>query len=106
MCDCASYNRPDLGGGVPPVVLTLPPHMEYEGRKTVCVDACIAPVIKILWDAEVVTLGCCCGHNGVWSRCVIVDPDHAKRARALAPNDVDIQAWRLVSEPSPERNGK
>lgn len=30
--------------------------------KTVKVDACLAPLVQMLNDQEIETLGCCCGH--------------------------------------------
>ena len=58
MCDCHSYNWEV--GVVPEVQLEYP--LDRRDR-TICVDECIARVIKHLWNHEVETLGCCCGHN-------------------------------------------
>lgn len=46
------------------------PFAEYtENRKaaglsgTACIDPCIMEEIQYLWDAGILTHGCCCGHN-------------------------------------------
>lgn len=56
-CSCHSYNGDT--GTVKEILLTSP-----DGEKTVAIDACIAPVIKKLWDNGIWTIGSCCGHNG------------------------------------------
>lgn len=60
MCECKSYNKPQDWQYNDEVVLDTPEGYE---RDTVCVDACIAHVIKHLWANGVVTQNCCCGHN-------------------------------------------
>jgi len=42
MCNCISYNRPDLGGSDKEVIL-IPP--EFIGKSTVCIDSCMVPII-------------------------------------------------------------
>lgn len=59
MCNCQSYNRPDVGT-VKPVTLTPPP---WSSKTGIDIDACIAPVIQKLWDAGIQTGGSCCGHK-------------------------------------------
>jgi hypothetical protein len=60
-CDCISYNRPDLGGTVSPVVIDDgAPGMTRPFE----VDACIVDALRELWDAGIETEGSCCGHNG------------------------------------------
>lgn len=61
-CRCKSYNRPEWGGDQEEVLLLAPPWSSRE--QGVCVDACIADAIKMLWENGVKTYGCCCGHNG------------------------------------------
>lgn len=58
MCNCHSYNW-DIGD-IPEVILEAP---EWTSKESICVDACIADVIKYLWDNGVITRGACCGHN-------------------------------------------
>lgn len=55
MCDCISYNRPDLGGSKVSVV-----------RRGISLDPCIADQIEALWDAGIETVHSCCGHNGAF----------------------------------------
>ena len=50
------------------VVLKPPPNFIPQNgcdgyKDTVCVDKCLAEEIKSLWDNNIVTLGCCCGHG-------------------------------------------
>lgn len=51
----------------------------------VCIDPCIVPAIRKLWDQGIETLGCCCGHNiekfgKAWANIL---PDHMEKAVAL-----------------------
>ena len=55
-CTCHSYNA-DTGDKDEVGLLN-------QAGETVWIDACIAPVIKHLWDNNVHTEGSCCGHNG------------------------------------------
>lgn len=62
--NCHSYNG-DFGT-LPEVKLTMLTSILPNGDrkyKDVMIDACIAPVIKHLWDNEVNTAGSCCGHG-------------------------------------------
>lgn len=65
MCDCISYNRPEPcnQNGVESVILKAP---KWSEKDTICVDACIADSILMLWNNDILTLGCCCGHNGIF----------------------------------------
>lgn len=101
-CDCISYNRPDLGGKTPEVVLQVPKWAKTAERKTVCVDACIAGHVKALWDFGIWTLNSCCGHNGAFPRSIIVDrADHAAAQRIMGDRDADItvMSWQLCRQP-------
>ena len=99
MCNCISYNRPDLcDAGVPEMVLEAPAYLNRPNG--ICVDACIADVIKMLWEHEVVTLGCCCGHNRFRPMVVIGEHEDGERVKALLRldgRDWDVQQWRLMS---------
>lgn len=101
MCDCISYNRPDLcvSDGKPEVVLPTPQHINGKPNG-VCVDACIVDAIKMLWSHKVETLGCCCGHNRASPSVVISESEDAVRAKQLlTENDGrewDVMQWRLV----------
>lgn len=105
MCDCISYNRPDLGGTEPEVVLTIPANVRRE-KPVACVDACMVPTIKALWDAGIPTINCCCGHNGkAGKRSVIVDPEYAEAAKAIVGAETEILFWRLGAEPVSQSGG-
>ncbi len=42
-------------------------HPEYgidgHGQECFSMDACIVPLLEVLWAYGVVTFGCCCGHG-------------------------------------------
>ncbi|MAN46304.1 MAG: hypothetical protein CMF04_08915 [Hyphomonas sp.] len=57
-CNCKSYNRPDWGGSADQVIMR-----DLDGKE-VCIDKCIAPLIKELWSSGIKTLSSCCGHGG------------------------------------------
>jgi hypothetical protein len=66
-CDCVDV---DIGTYANQVELPTPQHMLALGsvgclsfRPTTCIDACIAGLVVRLWEAGVITTGCCCGHN-------------------------------------------
>ncbi len=66
-CSC---NAVEFGDYSNQVELPTPRHMLELGavgclqfRETTCIDRCIAPAVKALWEIGVVTTGCCCGHN-------------------------------------------
>lgn len=101
MCDCISYNRPDLcpRDGRPEVVLPTPPHID-DRPNGICVDACIADAIQMLWSHGISTGGCCCGHNRANPSVVIREREDAARVKKLlAENDGrqwDVLQWQLV----------
>src|SRR3990167_7493876 len=65
MCNCISYNRPDLCAIDGKVSVMLKPPA-WSSRDSICIDACIADAIKMLWANDIVTAGSCCGHNGAF----------------------------------------
>ena len=101
MCDCISYNRPHLcsGNGRPEVVLAAPAHIPGKPNG-ICVDACIADAIRMLWSHKIGTGGCCCGHNLSNPSVVILETEDAARVKQLlTENDGrewDVMQWRLV----------
>lgn len=97
-CTCISYNLPQPYQTTPEAVLTIPDWVKSE-KLTVCVDACIAPVIKRLWSKKVWTLGSCCGHNVDANRAIVVDRTDRPRAAAVVRamgDTAHILAWELV----------
>jgi len=92
-CFCQSYNRPDLGGNIPPVVMK---HRLVK-KEGVCIDACMVSIIQKLWDNEIQTLGSCCGHNSkAGPPTVIVSPEGALKAKQLVEGHITIMCWELV----------
>lgn len=61
MCNCKSANN---YSGSDVCILDLPEWCDV-GRKNrkVGIDCCISDVIKHLWNNEIETLCCCCGHD-------------------------------------------
>lgn len=97
-CRCISYNRTHTHQDVPSRVLEIPEWVRSQ-KYTVCVDDCIAHAVLALWDAKIWTLNSCCGHNGAFRRCIIVDKSDRERA-ATVLRDIgeaaEVAAWELV----------
>ena len=93
MCTCISYNRPKDWQTEPEVILET----GRTDRPTICVDACIAPVIKHLWDNGIETLGCCCGHN-VEIPSVILDEHMRGKEETVRYliGEIDTREWRVL----------
>lgn len=93
MCRCRSYN---LNVGLwPEVVLRSP----WPDRSTICVDACMANTIALMWSGGIYTLSSCCGH-GIMHRFVVVDRADRVRAELFLESIGDpavVYAWELVS---------
>jgi hypothetical protein len=84
MCDCNKHTRIGNYGNQ---VIILP----FWKRDFISVDRCLLDELCLLWSLEIVTNGCCCGHNqregyiGVW-------PEHIEIMQELGyksnyPND-------------------
>lgn len=100
MCDCISYNQPQPWQKTPSLVVELP-EWYGESGKTVCIDQCIWPLIKSMWDAKIPTLNCCCGHNDPSKRGVIVHECDVDAAQSVADSMGDaahILFWKLVAK--------
>ncbi len=98
-CRCVSYNNPQPDQVDPEVILYPVNHGPAFPTKSVCVDACIAPVIEALWRKGIWTFGCCCGHNQPGERSVIVDRDDRAAAVGVIRgmrDDAKVLAWELV----------
>ena len=116
MCNCLSYNAGV--GEVDEVRLTPPPSLGItdslgDPKKAVFVDACIAPVIAHLWANGVLTLDCCCGHNGDFGPPNVMldttasssDARHAATLIAqIDDRSFDIRAWKVCNF-NAERDG-
>lgn len=94
MCDCRSYNGSEyLAGSIPERILPYRKYFPESTRETVCVDDCIADMIVSLWEAGVMTVACCCGHNGHApiangnANVMISDPKQAALAHEILSND-------------------
>lgn len=46
---------------------------EVSGRIAVSVDSCIAPLVQALNDANIETMGSCCGHNKIEGDILLAD---------------------------------
>lgn len=48
------------------LVVPMPAYLSYTGTfrwDVKAIDACIAPIVQALNDAEIYTANCCCGHG-------------------------------------------
>jgi hypothetical protein len=97
MCECISYNRPDLcpPNGTREVVVAAPPHMPKDNGY--CIDACIVGAIKMLWSHGVRTDGCCCGHNGAFGNpsVIVTEREDAERTKRLLAEH-DYRTWDVM----------
>lgn len=95
-CDCHSYNQNN--NGKPNVILTVPADiLAYtDGRETVCIDACIADVIKELWARHMPTINNCCGH-GKWKPQIIIPQDIEPNGYLDALSEIDADRDWVVS---------
>lgn len=106
MCNCKSYNGfNNAHDGVEERILSAP---SWSGKQNgICVDACIADAILMLWENDVVTMGCCCGHNKIPPSVIITGSDDpAEVLRLLKENDGrnwTVQRWELVDYTSNEQ---
>ena len=104
MCNCHSYNwdNPD-SGKEQNVMLNPKEYFPFQGEeRLVCVDKCIAHVIRHLWKNNVWTLNSCCGHNKLEPSVVFTqnlkDEDAENIRRIIAEVDdrkFDILSWKL-----------
>lgn len=46
------------------------------GMKTAKVDACTAPLVQMLNDYKIKTLGSCCGHGKIKNAGIMIDEKH------------------------------
>lgn len=101
--NCKSYNVQI--GEVPEVILPRPDWLaEGERINGVPVDACLAKVIKHLWNNGITTLNCCCGHGGRIAKkpSIILgeneDPVHARKLIAEVDNRLfELKQWKLTN---------
>ena len=47
-----------------------------QGRTTIKVDSCIAPLVQMLNDYGIKTIASCCGHGKVKESSIIIDSGH------------------------------
>lgn len=95
VCNCKSYNA---GTGETPEV-----PLQHKTNGTALIDACIAPVIKHLWDNNIWTINSCCGHNGLFGMPSIVlgeneeNYHHIKKLIAEKdPRTFVLSQWKRV----------
>ena len=77
-------------------ILTLPAWIPKDNAdQTVCVDSCIADVIRKLWEHNICTLGCCCGH-GQHPPEVIIDSDNDGKMVGRLLRRIDDRPWKVL----------
>lgn len=101
MCNCRSHNRET---GETPEVLIHYPYDKEDPDRIICVDACIADVIRHLLENGVDTKNSCCGH-GEYPPTIAFDyltKEDAKKIRDLIvqidDRRFDLFCWKLVPE--------
>lgn len=94
MCKCKSYNN--IVNGSDNEVILLNPFT----NKNVCIDYCIADVIKYLWKNNIRTGGSCCGHNKYNPQIVIndynINKDYVKKIRNII-KEIDNRYFDILS---------
>lgn len=98
-CNCHSYNK--ANGSTPEVVLKPPEHLI--DKESICIDACVAPLIQALWDNNIRTESSCCGHGKIKPSIVFMshmpqrDLINAKELiDTLDGRDFDMLMWKLT----------
>jgi hypothetical protein len=102
MCNCKSYNWDGklLNSSTDEeVVVKLPEFMvEVIDKDTVCIDSCIVDTIMALWENEIITLGCCCGHNEERPSVVVQAREpHAHRVKTVLERIGDNRNWKILT---------
>tara|TARA_R110000796_G_scaffold68034_3_gene156035 strand:- start:176 stop:499 length:324 start_codon:yes stop_codon:yes gene_type:complete len=98
MCDCRYASDPTTG--IPEVVLDHAKYFPDTGKAAVCVDACIAEAVKMLWHHGIRTRHSCCGHNGKFGAASLGLDSHYAVARAAELLRSDGRDWRLFVDVS------
>lgn len=106
MCNCYSYN----GVGYLAESPVADPNVEIPlpggDGKTICVDACIADVVRTLLEEDFALLGSCCGHNTAPPSLVVANGTSGvevtllrRRLRQLDARPWTIMRWELMAYP-------
>lgn len=77
MCKCTNVKIGDCSNQI---MLDVPDFMypirnclgDIKPIQKICVDKCLVPIIKFLWNNKIETLNCCCGHN-IFKPTIIID---------------------------------
>ncbi len=82
MCKCVNINIQEYNNTT--IINKLPIQMVYHMDKvngkenrphSICIDNCILQEIIELWDENITTTGCCCGHNKLEPYIGVIDND-------------------------------
>lgn len=87
MCKCVNV---EMGSYDNQVMLDVPSFMypiknclgEIKPNQKICVDRCLVPIIRLLWDNKIATENCCCGHN-VQKPTIIIDEKYIPQLMRL-----------------------
>jgi len=84
------------------IVLNLPDFIEHNGR-TVSIDESLVTVIKALWKAKIITMGCCSGHGKETPSIIVSGIKTGKDVDKIKKildnnfhNNVEILQWTLI----------
>lgn len=100
-CDCHSYNK-DVGGN-PEKLLKVPDYLNM--HKEYCsIDSRISHVIQHLWNNQVITVGCCCGHGKNKPSIILNQNSGEKWADTVRDyislvddRDFDLLSWKMMN---------
>ena len=83
----------------------------YKELRSVAVDECIVNEIKNLWQHEVQTLGCCCGHGKEVANVIIAEKYNEDQIKFVAKllkrtgRSWEILQWRKSKKGKKENKG-
>ena len=101
-CNCKSYNWDGKllnSAKDEEVLVELPKFMrEAIGKDTTCIDACIVDTMKAFWAKNIVTRGCCCGHNKERPSVILeTRVPYTVRARRILKEIGDDRDWVILT---------
>lgn len=69
-----------------------------QGKYWVAVDSCIADLVRALNDANIETIGCCCGHGKENGSILLADGRELKIKGEFMTNKEEAELWEAMHE--------
>ena len=86
MCNCVNIKVGTYANqevlNAPKFMLPLKNGLGKIKKPFICVDKCLVDEVKLLWEKEIYTIGCCRGHNKLYGYIQVIDGD-IKRMEAM-----------------------